>query len=122
MKRVLLDQGLAPSTAELLRADGWEAIHVSDVGLDRAGDPEILAFARKRGMACVTLDHDFHSHLALSLMESPSVVFVRIEGLNAERQAALIKNVWKACGDAIAEGAAVSTDGVAVRLRRLPLK
>jgi len=122
MKRILLDQGLAPRSAALLRAEGWEAVHVSEVGLDRADDPEILEFARHHGMTCVTLDHDFHRHLALSLAESPSVVFVRIEGLNALRQAELIKAVWDFCGETIAEGAAVSTDGVAVRVRRLPLK
>ena len=122
MKRVLLDQGLAPRTAALLRSEGWEALHVSEAGLDRADDPEILGFARQRGMTCVTLDHDFHAHLALCLSGSPSVVFVRIEGLSAERQAELIKAVWEACGDAIAEGAAVSTDGVTVRLHRLPLR
>jgi predicted nuclease of predicted toxin-antitoxin system len=122
VKRVLLDQGLAPRAAALLRSEGWEAAHVAEVGLDRASDPEILEFARQRNMTCVTLDHDFHAHLALSLSESPSVVFVRIEGLTAERQAELIKAVWQVCGEAIAEGAAVSTDGVAVRLHRLPLK
>jgi len=31
-------------------------------------------FAHQRGMTCVTLDHDFHTHLALSLAGSPSVV------------------------------------------------
>ena len=122
MRRVLLDQGLAPRAAALLRSEGWEALHVSETGLDRADDPEILEFARQRGMACVTLDHDFHAHLALSLSGSPSVIFVRIEGLSAERQAELIKRVWGVCGDAIAEGAAVYTDGITVRLHRLPLK
>ena len=73
-------------------------------------------------MTCVTLDHDFHAHLALTVSRSPSVIFVRIEGLSAERQAELIQAVWEACGDAIAEGAAVSTDGVVVRLHKLPLK
>jgi predicted nuclease of predicted toxin-antitoxin system len=87
MKRALLDQGLAPKAAALLRAEGWEAVHVSEAGLDRADDQEILAFARKHGMACVTLDHDFHAHLALSLAHSPSVIFVRVEGYSAERQA-----------------------------------
>jgi hypothetical protein len=33
-----------------------------------------------------------------------------------------VKAVWEACGEAIEEGAAVSTDGVAVRFRRLPLR
>ncbi len=121
MKRVLLDQGLAPRAAALLRTRGWEAVHVSEAGLERADDPGILEFARQRGMTCVTLDHDFHAHLALSLAGSPSVIFVRIEGLSAERQAELIEAVWEACAEAIAAGAAVSTDGVTVRLHRLPL-
>ena len=121
MRRVLLDQGLAPRAAILLRAEGWEALHVGEVGLYRADDLDILEFARQRGMAWVTLDHDFHAHLALALSASPSVIMVRAEGLSAEAQAALVKAVWETCGEAIAEGAAVSTDGVAVRFRRLPL-
>ena len=122
MRKVLLDQGLAPRTAMLLRSEGWEALHVAEVGLDRADDLTILEFARRRGMACITLDHDFHAYLALTLAASPSVVRVRIEGLCAEGQADLVKTVWEACGEAIAQGAAVSTDGVAVRFRRLPLE
>ena len=46
MKRVLLDQGLAPSAAAVLREAGWDAVHVSEVGLDRADDPEIIEYAR----------------------------------------------------------------------------
>lgn len=41
----------------LLRADGWDAIHVSEAGLDRASDAEILNFARQNGRTCITLDH-----------------------------------------------------------------
>jgi predicted nuclease of predicted toxin-antitoxin system len=47
MKRILLDQGLAPAAATLLRAAGWDVIHVSEAGLDTAEDPEILEFARQ---------------------------------------------------------------------------
>jgi predicted nuclease of predicted toxin-antitoxin system len=59
MRRVLLDQGLAPATAVLLRGEGWDAIHVAEVGLDRVEDSEILEFARRDDRVCVTLDHDF---------------------------------------------------------------
>ena len=83
MRKVLLDQGLAPRAAILLRAEGWEALHVGEAGLNRADDSDILEFARQRGMACVTLDHDFHTHLALALSAGPSVVMVRLEGLGA---------------------------------------
>ena len=77
MKRVLLDQGLAPRAAALLRAEGWEAIHVCEAGLEKADDVAILDFARDREMACVSLDHDFHTHLAVSFAGKPSVILVR---------------------------------------------
>ena len=32
--------------------------------MDRAEDAEILQFARNDSRVCVTLDHDFHAHLA----------------------------------------------------------
>ena len=49
MRRILLDQGLAPGAAVLLRTEGWDALHVMEVGLDRATDFEILEFARQSG-------------------------------------------------------------------------
>jgi len=91
MIRVLLDQGLAPRAAALLRATGWEAVHVTEVGLQRADDQDILRVARQEDRVCVTLDHDFHRHLALAQSTGPSVVFIRVEGLGAEGQAALIR-------------------------------
>src|ERR1017187_7261911 len=42
MRRVLLDQGLAPRAAKLLRAEGGEGLHVGEAGLGRAGGSGIL--------------------------------------------------------------------------------
>lgn len=64
MTRVVLDQGLSPNVAVLLRSQGWDALHVMDVGLDRSEDLEIMEFSERDARACVTLDHDFHAHLA----------------------------------------------------------
>lgn len=122
MKRILLDQGLAPLAAAFLRQEGWDAIHVSESGLQKAGDQEILDAARQDGRICITLDHDFHSHLALTHAGSPSVVLLRIQRLDAHGQAALIRAIWEACEHVLAEGAAVSADISSVRVRRLPLK
>ena len=68
------------------------------------------------------LDHDFHSQLATSFADSPSVVFLRIEGLSAALQAELIQRVWEVCGEAIEAGAAVSCNGTSIRLKKLPLR
>ena len=123
MNRVPLDQGLAPNAAALLRLeDEWDAIHVLEVGMSCADDEEILMFARRHNRTCVTLDHDFHTHLALSRADGPSVVLVRIEGLDSVQQADLIRRVWSVCVNDIDIGAAVSVDRRAIRVRRLPLK
>ena len=46
MKRVLLDQGISRTAAKILRETGWDALHTGDMGLSRATDQEILAYAR----------------------------------------------------------------------------
>ena len=120
--RVLLDQGLAPRAAKLLRNEGWDAVHVMELGMDRAEDPEILEFARNSDRICITLDHDFHSHLALSGGGRPSVVFLRAQGVSAEGQAHLIRAMVDKCRGALTAGAAVSADLVNIRIRPLPLR
>ena len=122
MRGLLPDQGLAPNTAALLRSAGWDAVHVLEVGLSRSDDAEIVEFARRHNRVCVTFDHDFHSHLALTRSDGPSVILIRAEGLESAGQAELIKQVYAFCGEALESGAAVSVDRSAVRVRRLPLK
>jgi predicted nuclease of predicted toxin-antitoxin system len=122
MKRILLDQGLAPRAAAILRQHGLDAVHVSEIGMHKADDIEILERARNEDTVCVTLDHDFHMHLALAGHGRPSVVLLRVQGLNAQGQADLIRSVSVQCEDALSEGAAVSADRETIRIRRLPLK
>jgi predicted nuclease of predicted toxin-antitoxin system len=122
MTAILLDQGLAPVAAAILRERGFDAIHVTDIGLDRSEDSEILATAAAQNRTCVTLDHDFNTHLALAGQGRPSVILLRIEGLGASAQADLIESICRDCDTALIEGAAVSADGKVVRIRRLPLR
>jgi predicted nuclease of predicted toxin-antitoxin system len=119
--RVLLDQGLPRSAVELLRADGWDAVHVFECGLGSARDEQILEYARASGYVVCTLDADFHSMLAVSGSSGPSVVRVRREGLRGPELASLLKRIWDEVGDAIKDGAAVTITDRAVRVRRLPI-
>jgi predicted nuclease of predicted toxin-antitoxin system len=122
MKGVLLDQGLAPRAAALLRQHGLDAVHVSEIGMEKAEDIQILEWARNEDRVCVTLDHDFHAHLALTGHGRPSVVLMRVQGLDAQGQADLIRSVCLQCEEALSEGAAVSANRESIRVRRLPLK
>ena len=87
----MLDQGLAPHAATILRRHGFDAVHVSDIGMERAEDVLILERARNDERVCITLDHDFHAHLAIAGQGRPSVVLLRIQGVEAQGQADLIR-------------------------------
>ena len=122
MIRILLDQGLAPRAAAILRERGLDAAHVSEIGLERAEDIYILEQARKDERVCVTLDHDFHAHLAVTGQGRPSVVLLRVQGLDAQGQADLMRSVCLQCEAALSAGAAISADRKSIRIRWLPLR
>ena len=121
MKRLLLDQGLPRSTPALLSQGGWDVVHVSEMGMSRAEDIEILRRARADSRVCVTLDADFHSLLATSGERGPSVIRIRKEGLDATALAALLQTIWSRVEDALASGALVTISERSIRARRLPI-
>jgi predicted nuclease of predicted toxin-antitoxin system len=53
---------------------------------------------------CVTLDHDFHAHLAMTGHGRPSVVLLRVQGLDAQGQTDLIRLVYAQCEGPLSEG------------------
>lgn len=121
MHRLLLDQGLARTTAAILRERGLDAVHVGELGLAHASDRFILELARREGRAVCTLDADFHQLLALGGWTSPSVIRIRIEGLRGPALAATIERVLDEVGPSLAAGVAVTITARSVRVRRLPV-
>ena len=116
---LLLDQGLPRSTVQQLQALGISSRHVGDIGMS---DAAILAFALQQNLTVVTLDADFHTALATSGALRPSVIRIRIEGLDGAQAAALLSQVLQACGSELAAGAMVSvTPPNLIRVRRLPV-
>lgn len=89
--------------------------------MSRASDPEILARARAENRVCVTLDRDFHAHLALAVASQPSVVLLRWEGLNSMGLKHLLVRIWAQVEAHLPLGVAVTVSEKAIRIRRLPL-
>ncbi len=56
--RFLVDAQLPPALARFLAGRGHEAHHVVDVGLERATDAAIWAWARRHEAAILTKDRD----------------------------------------------------------------
>lgn len=119
--RLLLDQGTPRSTAHLLREAGIDAIHTGETGLAEAEDPEIIHQASLEDRVVVTLDADFHSHLALTQARKPSVIRIRIQGLRAEEFCRLLQKVLQQCTEELNAGAMISVNDFQIRIRHLPV-
>ncbi len=119
--KFLLDQGVPRSMATLLRQQGMDVVHTGEIGMAEAEDVEILRRAAEERRVVVTLDADFHAHLALSEASHPSVIRVRIEGLRAQEFADLLRTVISQCRDDLEAGAMVSVQEHQIRIRRLPV-
>ena len=74
---------------------GWDAIHVGDIGMSSATDVEIIEKGRAERRIIVTLDSDFHAHLAVTGAKFPSTIRVRIEGLRGNELALLLIESWR---------------------------
>lgn len=77
--RLLLDQGLPRTAADLLHSAGMDAVHTGECGLATASDIAILEYTRAEDAIVVTLDADFHALMALSGATQPSVIRIRIK-------------------------------------------
>jgi predicted nuclease of predicted toxin-antitoxin system len=59
--RFVVDAQLPPALARWLRAQGHEAAHVSDLGMQAASDAAIWDHALASSAAIITKDQDSHS-------------------------------------------------------------
>jgi predicted nuclease of predicted toxin-antitoxin system len=75
--RLLVDANLSPRVTQRLRDASQDAVHVRDVGLRNALDPEILEYARSQHRVVLTADADFAMMLAARRAVGPSVIQLR---------------------------------------------
>ena len=120
--RFLVDNALSPVVARGLRALGYDAVHVRDLGLAAASDPVVMGRARQDGRIVLSADTDFSALLARSRGRSPSLLLFRH---GAERrpdlQVRLLREVLPRVADALEAGAVVTVEPLRVRVRPLPL-
>ncbi|MBI2266201.1 MAG: DUF5615 family PIN-like protein [Armatimonadetes bacterium] len=120
--KLLLDQGLPRSAAALLRRIGIDTVHVGEIGLAQTEDAAILEEARRSARIVITLDADFHALMAISGAASPSVIRIRIEGLQSAALSHLLQDILSSCRKELEAGVIATVQPGRVRLRRLPLR
>ena len=119
--KLLLDQGTPRSAAAILQEAGFDTVHTGDIGFAEAEDEEIIVKAVLDGRVVITLDSDFHTILALSQADRPSVIRIRVECLRADDFSLLVQYVFDQCEQDIKAGAMISVTPTQIRVRRLPV-
>ncbi len=121
--RFLLDANLSPEVARLLKEAEHDAIHVSEIGLLSAPDPEIMEAAAREHRVLLTADADFGALLALGSRATPSVVLLRsADHLRPSEQAELLAANLPLIAEDLEKGAIASLTRDRLRVRELPIE
>lgn len=120
--RLLLDNNLSPRLCDVLGKEGWDVVHVRDLGLHAATDRIVLGVAQTDDRVLVSADTDFGALLAASHEPSPSVVLVRrVAGRRVEDLAGILIANLPAVAEDLRLGSIVVIGDDSMRVRRLPI-
>jgi len=120
--KLLLDMNLSPGWVRFLEENGFEAVHWSAAGDPTATDRVIMAWARDRGFVVITHDLDFSAILASTDAVGPSVVQIRTQDVLPDTIGSDVVRVLRDHSTALEQGAIVSIDELASRVRVLPVR
>ena len=104
---LLVDNQLPLGLVRYLVAEGWECIHVQDVGLAAADDRTIWQYAKERGLTIVTKDEDFQALANRQSSIPPQVVWVRLGNCRKAVLLEAFSRILPALRDSLAAGDAV---------------
>lgn len=90
MIRLLFDQNLSHRLVAALADLFPDCVHVRDVGLSRADDATVWAYARDEGLTIVTKDGDFHQ-MSFLYGPPPKVVWLRAANCTTDQVVALMR-------------------------------
>ncbi len=94
---------------------------MGEIGVWRATDEEIIAYALTKKATVVTLDADFHTILAVSSASGPSVIRLRLQGLGTTEVVTFIQTVLGRFTADLSRGAAVTVKARKITCHLLPI-
>ena len=119
--KFLADMGISPKTVAFLCGLGYDAVHLSEQGLERLPDPGIVEKARQEGRLVLVHDLGFGELVAASGVRLPGVITFRLRNRHPDRVNGALQNILSQHSEALEQGAMISVTEGQVRVRRLPL-
>ncbi len=120
--KFLADMGLGRSTVAFLRAQGHDAVHLREQGLQQLEDDEIVEKARAEGRVILTHDLDFGRIIAVGRASVPSVITFRLNDMRPAQVNRYLAEVLARFAERLEAGALVSVNERGIRVRSLPIK
>jgi len=119
--RLLLDMGLPRRAAADLREHQFDVQHAGELVLATTPDAEILELAAREGYTVITLDSDFVRLAAFSLRRKPSIIHLRLSGLDRIATVTLLREILPQIEAELERGCIASVGQRGIRIRSLPL-
>lgn len=118
--RFLADMGVSLHVVEWIRAQGHEASHLRDEGLQRMTDEEVFRKAIGENRILLTFDLDFGEITALSAGPKAPVILFRLHNTTVAHVIDRLASVLAGCSEALETGVVVLVEESRLRVRPLP--
>ena len=119
--RFLADMGVSQRVVTWLQAQGHDATHLRDEGLQTLENGAIFTKAFRESRIILTWDLDFTEILALSKTGNVSAVVFRLMNTRSDHVIERLARVWLESAQDLEEGAIISVEEGRHRVRLLPL-
>lgn len=118
--RLLLDMNMPLPAAEWLRAEGHDAVHLRELGVERLADRQIVAYAGAEDRVLITCDLDFGDIVGSNPNPRSSVILLRLRSLRYARLRQRLEVALAQTADALEQGAVVLVEEARIRVRSVP--
>jgi predicted nuclease of predicted toxin-antitoxin system len=119
--KFLVDMPLSPDLAQWPRAEGHDAVHASELSMNRCPDPEILQAAARSGRVVITADLDFPRLLTDLGSSGPGLILLRGGNYSEAETQDCVRRVLMSIAHAELPESVVVVDRERIRRRRLPI-
>lgn len=119
--KFLIDNALSPTIAKGLTEKGYDAIHVRDIGMAAASDPEIFDFAIDEDRILISADTDFGALLAFRQSSKPSFILFRQTDKHPTSQLNFLLTHLPTLKKELLSGCVVVFEDQRIRIRSLPI-
>jgi len=119
--KFLVDNAISPLIAQGLIENGYDTIHVRDIAMADAPDPEIFDIAAQQDRILISADTDFGALLALREAAKPSFILFRQTDKRPSSQLDFLISHLSKLEQDLNAGSVIVIEDNRIRIRALPI-